>query len=438
VTSRARGRGPRPAPPSVSERVVADRSVGGVRSMRETTLPNGIRIVSEHIAGVRSAAIGVWVRTGGAHETSDDLGVSHLLEHMVFKGTEKREAAEIAIALEGLGGSLDAYTSREHTSYQARVLDEHVPQALDVLADLVRAPLLRSEDLELEREVVLEEIAQVHDTPDDLVFELHSDRLWGGHPYGRSILGSAESVASMSADQLRALHATRYVGTNLVIAGAGNVEHDLFVDRVEALFDSLEPGEPTSLVEEPGPTTAGSAHVGRDSAQTHLVFGSAGPDHASDDRHPTVLLSSALGGGMSSRLFQSVREELGLCYSVFTFQSFYRRAGVTGVYVGTRPATADRAAEAVRAEMARAVEEGLSPEELSRIKQQVKGQIMISLESTSARLYRLASFALYEEAFLDLDDFLAQIDAVTPDDVLRVARAYFDPEKHLELRLGPA
>lgn len=364
--------------------------------------------------------------------------MSHLLEHMVFKATEKRDALEIALALEGLGGSLDAYTSREHTSYQARVLDEHLPQALDVLADLVLHPLLRAGDLALEREVVLEEIAQVDDTPDDLVFELHTERLWDGHPYGRSILGTADTVASISAERIRAAHAASYVGSNLVVAGAGSVQHDEFVERVAELFGSVAPGQPVDAVEEAGGTLEGEVSMHRATAQTHIVFGSGGPRHASDDRFPVVLLSAALGGGMSSRLFQRVREELGLCYSIFSFQSFYRMAGMVGVYVGTRPATAQDAVEAVRGELARVASEGLTPEELARTKQQVKGQITLSLESTSARLHRLASFALYEEPFVGLDDLLAKIDAVTEDDVARVARAYFDPDRQLELRLGPA
>ena len=406
--------------------------------MFETTLSNEIQVLSERIPGVRSTAVGVWVRWGSAHELPDDIGVSHLLEHMVFKGTEKRCAAEIATALEGLGGSLDAYTSREHTSYQARVLDEHLPDALDVLADLVLDPLLREEDLELEREVVLEEIAQVDDTPDDLVFELHSDRLWQGHAYGRSILGTKGSVEGMQAERLKALRQEHYVGTNLIIAAAGNVEHEDFLDRVYGLFGRVDRGEGSAPVPGHGSTASGAESVSRPSAQTHIVFGTDGPEHASVDRHPIVLLSAALGGGMSSRLFQRVREELALCYSVFTYQSFYSRAGVTGVYVGTRPATADRAADAVRAELARVTDEGLSGPDLGRIKQQVKGQIMLSLESTGARLYRLASFALHEEPFIGLDGLLKKIDAVTEDDISRVAARCFDPHKQLELRLGPA
>ena len=415
----------------------APDGVGAPEAMAEARLANGVRVLTEKIPGVRSAAIGVWVRQGGAHEGDAVTGVSHLLEHMVFKGTEKRSAMEIADALEALGGSLDAYTSREHTSYQARVLDEHIPQALDVLADLVLAPRLEDRDLDLEREVVLEEIAQVEDTPDDLVFELHGERLWQGHPYGRPILGTKESVSELSGETLRQLHSDRYVGKNLVVAAAGNVDHEDFVGRVERLFGAAATGARTPNVALNGGTAAGVHTVERSSAQTHIVFGAEAPAHSSPDRYTLILLSSALGGGMSSRLFQRVREELGLCYSIFSYQSFYRAAGVLGVYVGTRPATADQAASAVREELAKAAGDGLSDAELERSKQQVKGQVMLSLESTGARLHRLASFALHDKPFMGLDDLLRKIDEVSEEDVRRVARRYFEPATHLELRLGP-
>ena len=412
-------------------------AAGSVEAIESTVLDNGVHVLSERIPGVRSISAGVWVRQGAAHETPELMGISHLLEHMVFKGTAKRTALEIADTLEALGGSLDAYTSREHTAYQARVLDEHISEALDVLADLVLAPRLEADDLELERQVVLEEIAQVEDTPDDMVFELHAERLWQGHPYGRPILGSKDTVSGMSAEALQGLHRDRYVGRNLVVAAAGNVEHDAFVEAIDDLFGSTPPGSRIEAVPEPGPTDRGVVRVDRSSAQTHIVFGNDAPPHASEDRFPLILLSSALGGGMSSRLFQRVREELGLCYSVFTFQSFYRTAGLFGVYVGTRPATADAAADAVREELRRVAREGLGEGGLDRIKRQVKGQVMLSLESTGSRLHRLAAFALHEEPFLGLDDLLAKVDAVTEDDIGRVATRYVDPENHLELRLGP-
>jgi predicted Zn-dependent peptidase len=405
--------------------------------MRETMLDNGIRVLSEQIPGVRSVAAGVWVRHGGVHDTDVHAGASHLLEHMVFKGTERRSAREIALSLEGLGGSLDAYTSREHTSYQARVLDQHLGEALDVLADITLSPLIRDRDLELEREVVLEEIAEVEDTPDDLVFELHGERLWGGHPYGRPILGTPESVAAMPGDALRELHRRAYSGRNLIVAAAGNVEHDALVGRVAELFGGAAPGDTPAPIPTPPAPRGGDERVERATAQSHVVFGTALPGHADKARYGLALLSSALGGGMSSRLFQKVREESGLCYSVFTYQSFYAGCGVGGVYVGTRPATEERAVEAIREELARVAGAGLPPEELDQAKQQLKGQVMLSLESTGARLYRLTAFALNDEPWMGLDELLAAVEAVPVEEVAELAGRYFHPDRQLVMRLGP-
>ncbi len=400
-------------------------------------LSNGVQVLSEDIPGVRSVTVGVWVRQGAAHEAGQALGASHLLEHLVFKGTERRSAHDLALALEGLGGSLDAYTSREHTSFQARVLDEHMSEALDVLADLTLSPLLRGEDLDLEREVVLEEISTVDDTPDDLVFELHGERLWGSHPYGHSILGTRATVAGMPVEVLKSIHRERYVGKNLVVAAAGNVQHGPFLEGVERLFGGLAAGQRSDHVPPLPEPARGDVHVKREGAQSHLVFGTQAPAHADPRRFPLVLLSSALGGGMSSRLFQKVREELALAYTVFSFQSFYALAGLTGVYVGTRPSWEKKAVDAVRDELARIAREGLPPDELEQTKRQVKGQIMLSLESTGARLYRLAGFALYEEPYLDLDQVLAKIDAVTAEDVASAAAEFYDPDRQLLVRLGP-
>jgi predicted Zn-dependent peptidase len=409
----------------------------GVSPLQSDLLPNGVQVLSEEIPGVRSASVGVWIRQGAAHEAGAELGASHLLEHMVFKGTERRSARDLALALEGLGGSLDAYTSREHTSFQARVLDEHLSEALDVLADLTLAPLLRAEDLDLEREVVLEEISTVEDTPDDLVFELHGERLWEGHPYGHSILGTRETVGGMPAATLGRIHRERYVGSNLVVAAAGNLQHGPFLEAVERLFGGVAPGARNHRVPELPVAARGDERVRREGAQSHLVFGTDAPPHADPRRYPLVLLSSALGGGMSSRLFQRIREELALAYTVYSFQSFYALAGMTGVYVGTRPSWEQRAVDAVREELARVAREGLPPDELEQTKRQVKGQIMLSLESTGARLYRLAGFALYEEPFLDLDELLARIDAVSADEVAAAAATFYDPDRQLLLRLGP-
>ncbi|NIP57053.1 MAG: insulinase family protein, partial [Gemmatimonadetes bacterium] len=262
--------------------------------------------------GVRSAAVGVWVRQGAAHEARGEMGASHLLEHLVFKGTRKRSAREIATALEGLGGSLDAYTGREQTSYQARVLHEHVGEALEVLSDLILSPALREEDLERERQVVLEEIAMVEDTPEDVVFELHGERLWEGHPYGRSILGTRETVGSLSTGTLRALHRDRYLRPDLVVAAAGHVGHDAVVGQVRDLLGHLNGNGGRPGVPEPSARRGGQEAVSRETAQTHVVFGTDAPPHSDPRRFGLVLLSAAFGGGMSSRLFQKVREELAL------------------------------------------------------------------------------------------------------------------------------
>jgi len=406
--------------------------------MAESTLPNGIRVLTEWIPGVRSISAGVWIRHGSAYESPEIMGASHLLEHLVFKGTAHRSAYELAWALEGLGGSLDAWTSREHTSFQARVLDEHLEIAMDVLADLVVHPLLRDEDLELEREVVLEEISTVDDTPDDLVFELHSEGFWGGHPYGHSILGSRETVAGMSGATLRHLHGERYCGGNLVLAAAGNVEHERMVELALRFFGGLPAGTGSGHTPPPVlPFHPGHVSVARETTQAHIVFGAPTPPRTDPRRYPLILLSAAMGEGMGSRLFQRVREELALAYSVYTFQSFFSRGGISGVYLGTRPEWAERAVDAVRGELARVASEGLPPAELERTRNQVKGQIMLSLESTGARLYRLAGFALHDEPFLTLDELLERIDGVTSEEVAEAAAASFHPEQQYILQLGP-
>ncbi|HEX7089732.1 MAG TPA: pitrilysin family protein [Longimicrobiales bacterium] len=399
-------------------------------------LGGGLVVLTEEMPGVRSVSAGVWVRAGSVYESAAEMGVSHLLEHMVFKGTRRRSARELALVLERLGGSLDAYTTREYTSFQARTLDEHLDVALDVLADLVLHPLLREEDLELEREVVLEEISTVEDTPDDLVFDLHAQALWGEHPYGYSILGTRATVGALTAADLRRLHERTYRRPNLLVAAAGNIRHDAVVARVAELFGEAADGARAARPPVPEETGGREVRVERATSQTHVVFGARTFPHGDPRRYALVLLSNAFGGGMSSRLFQRVREELGLAYAVYSFQSFYTDAGQVGVYVGTRPEWADRAVEVIRAELARVAGEGLTAEELDDAKGQVKGQLVLSLESSGARLHRLAGFALYDEPFMTLDELMARVDAVTLDDVAAVAE-YLDPERQVVLRLGP-
>jgi predicted Zn-dependent peptidase len=405
-----------------------------------TTLPNGLVVLSEKLPGVRSAATGLYVRTASAHERREQMGISHLLEHMVFKGTERRSAKELALELEVRGGSLDAFTGRDYTSYQAHTLDADLPLAVEILTDLARRPLLRESDLEPERNVILDEINGVEDTPDDLVFELHAAELWPSHPYGYSILGSPRTLAAMSVDDLRCLHSTGYYRGNFVVAAAGNVDHAqlLTVLEREGWFEGASAEPPREAVA-PTPAVQGARrHEARDTAQTHIVFGTDTFPQRDRRRFALAILTNVFGGGMSSRLFQRVREELGLAYAVFAYKHSYQSAGQLGVYIGTQPTSADAAVDAIAAEYARLAKDGLPADELADGKQQLKGQVMLSLESPGARMGRLAGFVLHEDEYRPLDQMLAEIDAVTADEVAEVAAEYFAPERQTILRLGPA
>jgi predicted Zn-dependent peptidase len=323
--------------------------------------------------------------------------------------------------------------------YQARVLDEHLDVAADVIGDFVFSPLLRRSDLELERKVVLEEIGMVDDTPDDLVFELHGEALWGPHPYGYSILGTRDTVSSLGTADLEALHRRAYHPRQLVVVAAGNVDHDALLDTLErtgwasrdASDDAPEPVPP------PVAQAATRRHVERDGVQTHIVVGSTTVPHEDERRPAVVLLSSLLGGGMSSRMFQRVREELGLAYAVYTFQSFHADVGTHGVYVGTSPDTARQALDAIQEELATVAAHGLPADELAMGKSQLKGQLTLSLESVSSRMYRCASVELYGEPYRSLDQMLAQVDAVSPEQIAEVARDFFDPARQTVVSLGP-
>ncbi|HEU4584618.1 MAG TPA: pitrilysin family protein [Gemmatimonadaceae bacterium] len=417
-------------------------TAGTVRAdsgLRRTDLPSGLTVLSEYMPGARSVSFGAWVKAASVHERPERMGVSHLLEHMVFKGTANRSARDIALALEVVGGSLDAYTAREHTSYQARVLDEDLVRAADVIGDLLFRPTLRAADLRLERKVVLEEIAMVEDTPDDLVFDIHSEVMWGGHPYGYPILGTRETVSSLGVKELRELHERAYHPPQIVVAAAGHVEHEKLLETLERTgWMAVPRGDEVPLVAPrpvaPPPT---ERYIERESAQTHIVFGSPTIPHNDPRRYAVALVDAILGGGMSSRLFQRVREELGLAYAVYTFQCFHPDTGTHGVYVGTAPATAERAREAIREELARLASDSLTAEELEAGKSQLKGQVTLSLESVSSRMYRAAGVALYDDPYRTLDEVLALIDAITPEDVAAVSREFYAPEKQTVVSLGP-
>ncbi|MBK8249362.1 MAG: insulinase family protein [Gemmatimonadetes bacterium] len=424
---------------AAGDRVVT--ATAELTGLRRTIFPNGLTVVSEYMPHVRSVALGAWVRSASVHEVRADMGVSHMLEHLVFKGTERRGPREIALALESLGGSLDAWTSREHTSFQARVLDEHLPQAADVLADLLFAPTLRARDLDLERKVVLEEISMVEDAPDDIVFELHNAMMWGEHPLGYSILGTRDTVSGLHVDTVRALHDRAYRPEHIVLSAAGHVEHDALLDALVATgWDRVPRGDAQRAVmpAAAGPARGQRQHVDRDVAQSHVVLGAGAISYSDPRRYVFALLASVLGGGMSSRLFQRVREERGLAYSIYAFHQHYRDAGMHGVYFATSPEQVDEAIGAVRAELGDLVAHGLPAAELAIGKGQLKGQMTLSLESPGSRLYRAAATELYGEPFRSLDQVLAEIEAITEADVASLAVEMFRPDDLSILTLGPS
>ena len=358
---------------------------------------------------------------------------------MVFKGTERRTAQEIALSLESRGGSLDAYTSRDSTAYHARVLDADLPRALDVITDMVRTPLLRDSDLSLERQVVLEEISTVEDTPDDEVFDLSYETLWPSHPYGFQILGTKETVSALSAEDLKSLHDRAYFPGNCVIAAAGNLTHDELLKEVEAQgwFQDGASATPPPVPPVPPAVRSVNRSFEKDTAQTHVVFATDTIPYADRRKYGLLVLSNVFGGGMSSRLFQRIREELGLAYSIYSFTSFYHAIGMQGVYVGTQPARAEKAVEAIRDEFGRMAAEGLKGAALDEAKQQTLGQLMLSLESPTSRMYRLASTAVYGESYRSLDEVLRTVEALTENQISELAAEFFAPERQTVVSLGP-
>jgi predicted Zn-dependent peptidase len=406
-----------------------------------TVLPNGLTVLSEFVPGVRSVAIGAWVRCGSMHEPVEQMGIAHLLEHMVFKGTAKYSAKALALSLEVLGGSLDAYTTREHTSFQARVLDDHISQAADVLFELCFRPSLRDDDLRLERKVILEEIAMVDDTPDDVVFELHADRMYPGHPYGHAILGTPATVKRLQVADLKAWHERVYHPPQIVVAAAGNVTHDQLLSVLEETGWAAQDRGVTTLLsppEAPRVITRGYGHVKRkDIAQTHLVLACDAPSHPSPERNALSVASALLGGGMSSRLFQQVREELGLAYNVYSFYNTFLDNGQHGVYLATAPEQAKEAYRVVCEAMSLVASGAMGDDEIATGVSQLKGQLVLSLEGVTARLYRAAEVALYDEPYRPIDVLLAELDAVTPAQVRAACAAYLDPAQCSVLSLGP-
>ncbi|MCC6222331.1 MAG: insulinase family protein [Thermoleophilia bacterium] len=403
-----------------------------------SALDDGERVVTERLEGVRSVAIGFWIGVGARDETPAQAGVTHFLEHLLFKGTRSYSAREIAEVFDGLGGELNAATTREYTVVYARVLDEHLATALDVMSDLVFAPRLA--DLDAEREVVLEEIAMYEDTPQDLVHDLLSLAIFGAHPLGRPVLGRAEVISSVTRRTLAAYHRSRYVAGNLVVAAAGSLDHERLVGICQELAGkkSLPPGRPARarapLVTPPPP---GLVFQRKDTEQYHVCVGAPAISRSDPRRFTASILDSILGGSASSRLFQEIRERRGLAYSVYTFATLHADTGEIGVYVGTREENLATCLELVAREIADIASGGVRKAELARAKENLKGRIALAMESTSSRMNRLGKSVVTDSELLSLDRVVAEIEAVDVDGVAALAAALLSPERLSASGIGP-
>jgi predicted Zn-dependent peptidase len=384
---------------------------------------NGLRLVTERIDSVRSVTIGVWLTRGSRHESDRQSGIAHFIEHMLFKGTSTRSAEDIAQSIDSLGGHLDAFTAKEYASYYIKVLDEHLAYAWDILADIVLNPAFRPDDIEREKKVILEEIKMVEDTPDDLVHELFTQSLWEGHPLGRPILGTPESVNALDADELRRFFIDTYCAPNLVIAAVGNLEHENVRKLVAERFGHLPAVAPAPPDVAPAVVPQVLVRT-KDLEQSHVCIGSSSYPQHHDDRYASYVLNTVLGGSMSSRLFQNVRERRGLAYAVFSGLAAYRDAGAMTIYAGCANDAVDELIDVVVSEV-RGMKIELPDSELRRAKDHLKGSLMLSLESTSSRMSNLARQEIYFDRQFSLDETLEGIEHVTAAHVSRVARDLF-------------
>ena len=418
---------------------LTNSSLSSSTSYRKTVLPNGIRIISEEITSVKSVSFGVWINTGSRNETSKNNGISHFIEHMMFKGTENRTYRQIANSIESIGGVLNAFTTKEHTCYYVKVLDEFSDRAVDVLSDMIQHSTFPKKEIEKEKTVVLEEIKQTEDDPDDLVHEYFEQYLFRDHPLGMQIIGTAENVSSFTRDELAHYVASYYTPENIVVSAAGNIQHDHLVMLVQKYFSMTS--HTRSVVRREFSTIPKTKKVYKEFAkpiqQAHICTGTTTFTIHDKLRYPSLLMNSLLGDGMSSRLFQKVRERYGLAYSVYSFMSLMNDTGAFGVYIGTDKNSVKKALDVTYNELERLKTKAISKSELNRVKAQLKGSMLLSLESTSNRMMRLAGGELYFGEYTSLESIVRDIDAVTPDDILDVARRLCAVDGFVTVILSP-
>ncbi|MFC3505111.1 M16 family metallopeptidase [Micromonospora krabiensis] len=422
-------------------RTIAEDPLGG--TVRRTVLPSGLRVLTEAIPTMRSVSFGIWVAVGSRDETGTQSGAAHFLEHLLFKGTRKRSALEISSAIEAVGGETNAFTTKEYTCYYARVLDEDLPLAIDVMCDLVADSVLEPADVETERGVILEEIAMHDDEPGDEVHDLFSRAVYGDHPLGRLISGTEETVTPMSRRQIQSFYRRRYTAPQIVVAAAGNLDHAAVVKLVRQALrgspldtEKAEPAPPRAATPAVRTRPATTMVESKETEQAHLILGCPGIDRTDERRFALGVLNNVLGGGMSSRLFQEIREQRGLAYSVYSYASQYADTGIFAVYAGCAPGKVDEVLDLTRAELARVAAGGLTEAEVARGKGMSKGSFVLGLEDTGSRMSRLAKGELLYGDLMPVDDLLARVDAVTVDDVNALAAELLGREMSLAV-VGP-
>jgi predicted Zn-dependent peptidase len=404
---------------------------------KKTVLDNGIRVVSERIDYVRSVSIGVWIDVGSRDEKIDEAGASHFIEHMLFKGTKKRNAKEIAASLESVGGSLNAFTGREQTCYFARVLDEHVDKALDVLSDIIKNPRFNRSHLEKERAVIISEIKELEDSPADLVHDLLMSSVWKENSLGRPIIGTTQSVMNLTRAKLLSFMKRNYTTPRMVVAASGNLKHEELISKIKRKFN-LNSNSHSEQKDWESPQGMPRLEVVRkNTSQTHISLGIPIFPYRDKRRYTALVLSSILGGGMSSRLFQNIREKLGLVYSVYSFLDFFEDAGILGIYLGTHKKNTAWAVELVLREIKRLKRNSIAPKELSRAKYQLKGNLLLALENTSNRMNRLARYELLLQDYVGVDQSINLINRIKAKDLVKLAGDFFTPDNLSTVVLGP-
>jgi len=406
-------------------------------SFRRTILDNGLRVVTETMPHIRSLAIGFWFNAGSRDESDDVAGISHFIEHMNFKGTPRRTPAAIARQIEERGGHLNAFTSKEFTCYYARVVDQQLSRAVDVLSDITQNSLYNRKEVDRERGVILEELKNLEDTPDELVFEHFIAQLYNPHSMGRSVLGKRETLEVIDRNKLIEYRSEHYTSSQTVITAAGNIDHDRLVRMIVRKFH-VEPAPDRRRVPPTDQVTEESRRdLHTNTQQAHICWGCRAYPYSDDRKYSLLVLHTLLGGGMSSLLFQRLRERNGLAYSVFSFLETYLDTGLFGVYAGAEPKQAEKALKMIRAEIDKMVHKPISANKLQRTKDQLKGNLILGLESAGTRMQRLAKMELYSTGYLTLDDIVNRIDAVTVDDVQTVARELFNERPNFATILWP-